>query len=44
MPAQSITLVQDCGITKGSPNAYSQADVETAVDAILSAVETGRSS
>jgi uncharacterized metal-binding protein len=40
-PTQTITLVQDCGLKKGPPTAYSQADVETVVDAILNALEKG---
>jgi uncharacterized metal-binding protein len=40
MPASTITLVQDCDLKKGPPTAYSQADLETVVDAILQALET----
>lgn len=40
-PTQSLTLVQDCGLKKGPPPAYSQADLETVVDAILQALDSG---
>jgi uncharacterized metal-binding protein len=39
-PARAITLVQDCGLQKGPPAAYNEADLETVIEAILNALET----
>jgi len=38
-PDATITLVDDCGIKKGPPTQYTADDLETAVAAILAAVE-----
>lgn len=39
--AATITLVDDCGIVKGPPTQYTADDLETAVAAILAAVQAG---
>jgi len=38
-PAATITLVDDCGIVKGPPTQYTADDLETAVAAILAALD-----
>jgi len=40
-PDATITLVDDCGIKKGPPTQYTADDLETAVAAILAAVQAG---
>ena len=40
-PARSINLVTDCGITKKSADQFDAADMQPAVDAILSAIGDG---
>lgn len=36
-PSRTINLVEDCGIKKGAPADYTDADVQVAVEAILKA-------
>jgi hypothetical protein len=37
-PSRAITLVDDCGIKKGAPSEYTDADLRVAVEAILQAI------
>lgn len=38
-PARRINLVEDCGIKKGPPSEYSDADLQTVTRAIVEAIE-----
>ncbi len=40
-PARTINLVEDCGIKKGPPTQYGDAELQAAVEAILDAMEDG---
>lgn len=40
-PSRAITLVNDCGIKKGPPMEYTEADLGAAVEAILRAIREG---
>jgi uncharacterized metal-binding protein len=40
-PARAINVVQDCGLKKGPPTTYDESDLQTAVQAILDAVQDG---